>query len=388
MTFRENPEGDHYINSASLLVEFQHFIESHPPLHALHQHTDSWPVLMTFCQELDAHRHVLKALTLLHTRSQIDFERALFCSWLSMLVARQYNLNVKHQRALFYAGLFQDLGRHAVESDVAGFISRVNGPYIAQTEKNRQLDSHPLVSSTYLETHFPGEAGLPELVLHHHARDDGTGFPQHIGEPQLQLDQQILIIANEVSDRLDRMGGHNQLMECLPSLRLGRALYFDKAHAAWLATLACLGQGTGAISARECQHLRHRRDALEKTLASLLAVSGELLRYDFDLHVHGLRSTIQKLARLFTDSGILNQALFEQVCQQGEQGEGVSCQTLLEVADMFHALPEVLQRCEVHMDYLLGHNEFEMNRIVLGEALQRIRQCRQTLQPQRASIFR
>lgn len=388
MSFGDHSASDDYINAASLLVEFQHFISSHPPLQHLHRHYGGWTVVVAMCNELDAQRQMLKALTLLHTRSQIDFERALFCSWLSMLVARQYNLNIKHQRALFFAGLFQDVGRHVVEPDTSGFISRVNGPFIAQAVKSRQADNHPLVSSTYLETHFAQEVSLPELILHHHARDDGTGFPQHVGEPQLALDQQILIIANEISDRLDQLGGHNQLSACMPSLRLGRALYFEKAHSAWLEMLGALEDASKKITSHDCQQLRHKRTELEKTLASLLAVSGELLRYDFDLHVHGLRSTIQKLARLFAESGVLSKNLFEHVCQRGEQGEEASCQTLFEVSDMFCALPEIMERCATHMTYLLNHNEFEINRMVLAEALQRVRQCQQTLYPKRVSIFR
>ncbi len=389
MTFSEHSTGDHYINAASLLIEFEHFIESHPLLDQLNQRQQCWPLIVDLCQDLEQYSEVMRALTVLHTRSQIDFERGLFCAWSCMMVARHCNLNLKHQRALFYAGLLQDLGRHAVDADVSGFISRVNGPFIAQSSKQLQADSHPLVSSIFLESHMQREERVSELVLHHHAREDGTGFPQHVGEAQLDLDDQILIIANETSDRLDKLGGHNQLLDCVAHIKLGSALYFNRAHAAWLGMLSpVLDSSSTGLNAHQCQQLSNKRDSLEKVLSSLLAVSGELLRYDFDLHVHGLRSSIQKLARLFAETGILNKNLFQHTCERGMQGETDSCRALGDVADMFIALPQTLERCTVHMEYLLPRGEFDINRTVLSEALSRIHQCCDMLNPRRTSIFR
>ncbi|MDX1451724.1 MAG: HD domain-containing phosphohydrolase [Oleiphilaceae bacterium] len=298
-------------------------------------------------------------------------------------------MNLKHQRSLFLAGLLQDYGKHTPDVDVSGFISRVNGPYVSHAFKSRGLDHHPLVSSTFVETHLNEDKRLADLVLHHHAREDGTGFPQHIGENQLPIDHQILIIANEMSDRLDKLGGHNHLLSCLPALRLGKVLYFNKAHAAWLEMLKPLVPDDPApLSYSECQQLQFKRDHLEKVLSSLLAVSGELLRYDFDLHVHGLRSNIQKIARLFAETGLLNKALFEKACSEEAGG---SCQfhdTLIEVQALFKALPETLGRCADQLDYLLNHPEFDVNQVVLSEALARLKRCVAMLTPVRSSIFR
>src|SRR5690606_28944132 len=126
---------------------------------------------------------------------------------------------------LFFAGLLQDIGKHLPSTverpQPSAKLARVG-------LDNDSVDTHPLRSSIQLESSLPDVEGLSELVLYHHARDDGTGYPRQITEAQLPLDCQILILANELSDRLDRLGGHNKLPHLLPGLRLGGLLYFER----------------------------------------------------------------------------------------------------------------------------------------------------------------
>ena len=148
---RDSDLNGFYISAASLLLEYRHFIDSHEPLSSLNVAYPVWPFVVKFCEEIEPHTELMQAITKLHTSSQIDFERALFCSWMSLLVARHQNLAEHHQRSLFLAGLLQDLGKHSVEEDVKNIISKVNGPYCSTLMERSRPDNHPLVSSTYIE---------------------------------------------------------------------------------------------------------------------------------------------------------------------------------------------------------------------------------------------
>ncbi len=369
------------ISPASLVEEYRHFIDTHPPLSYIDEHHPVQPQLATWVYELEAQPAVLQALTTLHAKSQIDFERALFCSWMCLLVSRNLSLNSQHQKALFYAGLLQDIGHYFDNETVPVFVSKVNGPFVsiagAASENN-----HPLVSSTFLEAHLGHDSKVCDLVLHHHAKEDGTGFPNHISEAQLALDKQILIIANQLSDRLDQQGGHNRLGESIPYFRLASVLYFKKAHEAWLALLEPLFPIEFNFESldREAMRLNCKKQQLNRVLSSLLSVSSELVRYDFDMHVHGLRALIQKLSLLFTDSGVLSGALFD------AHKDG-STTVLSEISALFMALPDVLERCELYIDRILKQHKFSFNQVLLSEARHQIRACINTLSPHKISIF-
>lgn len=295
------------LSTAGLLLELRNFIDAHPPLARLGQINPCWPRVVMFCEELDPHRSARQALTLLHMRSQMEFERALFCAWTSLLVAIRLNLAVQHQRALFYAGLLQDVGKYLPAAETPGLP--VQKPSHAPFGMDI-FDAHPLASSVQMETSLPGINGLSELILYHHAREDGTGYPRQVGESQLPLDCQVLILANELNDRIDRLGGHNKLPQLLPGLRLGSLVYFERAHRGWLEVLEPL------VCELDCQSLDRyqkvispRRDLLRKLIAELLGVSAELLPYAFDFRVHAARVAIRKLARIVVDTGVISESI-------------------------------------------------------------------------------
>lgn len=370
-----------YISAITLLMEYQHFIESHTPLAQLNQVYPLWSSIKVYCEEVESYPELLKALQTLHSRSQIDFERALFCSWICLLIAHHQNLAEAHQRSLFMAGLLQDLGKHSIEDEVSNIISKVNGPYCSTLMSKQKLDNHPLIGSTFLERNI-SDNSIRELVLHHHAQYDGTGYPQHIGESQLDIDQQLLIIANEVSDQLDILGGHNHLSLCIPMLRINSHMFFNKAYSAWYELLSAHLE-LGALcedNERSRNELLSKRIHLEKLLACLISLSGELLRYDFDIQVHGLRTLIHKLTNLFSDTGILNRSLLDL--------NGANASVVLNEIDMlFKGMPKVLDRCNQFVDELIMANKYELNRALLNDAKKLLETNISIMGPKKPSIF-
>ena len=375
--------GNYYISAASLLLEYRNFIDSHPVLFKINVAHPCWPQLVLYCKELEQNVDIMRTITRIHTSSQTEFERALFCSWGSLLVARSLRLDISHQRALFYAGLLQDLGKHALDEQVEEVVSKLNVSFLANAHSDVE-HRHALLSSTYLEGILTDVDSINDLILNHHAKDDGTGYPNHISESQLNIDNQILIVANEISDRLDQFGGHNQIIQILPSLKLGRLLYFAKAQNAWLSLLAphtAQNQlGDEYISSDE---LKSKGLKLEKLLSCLLCVSSDLLPYDFNLTVHGLRSMIRKLAGLFNDSGIFETSIFE-------SAKTIPEEVMAELHFLFKGLPEILLRCMNFVDDILNSKKYDstINLGLLNECRILLHKNIKTLEGNRRSIFR
>jgi len=375
--------GDYFISAASLLLEYRSFIDSHPVLFKMNATNSGWPQLVFYCEELAQHENIMRSITRMHTHSQIEFERALFCSWASLLVARSLNLDKVHQQAIFYAGLLQDIGGYALSAEVTGFVTKPKMPFLSNIHADDQ-DIHALQGSSYIDSVLPDMEGVSDLILNHHAKDDGTGYPRHISESQLNLDNQILIVANEVSDRLDQLGGHNQALHVLPSLKLGQLLYFTKVQNAWLHLLEPhVSQLNIEPDVYTSDDLKLKGLKLEKLMSCLLCVSGDLLPYDFNLEVHGLRTMIRKLASLFTDSGIFDVSIFE-----GK--EQMSGEVMSEINTIFKGMPEILTRCLKFVDEILGSKKYDsnINVALLSECRTLINRNIKNLDGNRCSIFR
>jgi hypothetical protein len=392
--------GNYYISAASLLLEYRMFIDSHPTLFKINAANPYWPKMVYFCNELEKFPEIMKAITRVHVNSQIDFERALFCSWCSLLIARSIGLSEQNQRLLFLAGLLQDIGKHVETDEKIDLPTEVNGPFFSQVSSTDARDMHPLLSARLVQRYLPELEGLEELVLHHHAKNDGTGFPNHIGETQLALDSQILIIANELSDRLDKLGGHNQIAQTLSNLRLNSFLYFERAHNHWLTLIEGHVSIPVRISNTENLFLEIEQKILEleKMLSCLLVVSAELLPFDFDLNVHGLRSMIHRLVRLSTDTGVFDPSLFrartedligKPLNEQSYNHKEVSeCSVVCDIANILKGLPEILARMKALTDDILSSKKYDANYALVANANELLYKNIKLLEGNRCAIFR
>jgi len=384
--------GNYYISAASLLLEFRTFIDSHPSLFKVNSSNSCWPKMVRYCEELEKFPEIMRSITRIHISSQIDFERALFCSWCSLLIARSLNLSDIHQQTLFFAGLLQDTGKHSEIDTVSDFSSKVNGPFVSHLRDTDSKDLHPLISATFLEKQLPELDGLCDLVLNHHAKADGTGYPNHVSESQLGLDNQVLIVANEISDRLDDLGGHNQLAYIMPNLKLNNLLYFDKVHLSWINLfephLPRVSNNANLDFLKD--ELIGKVAGLETMLSCLLIVSAELLPYDFDLKVHGLRMMIRRLACLSSDTGIFDPHLFSQK-SASETINNKAQDSLSYVRDIdtiLRGLPEILKRLISFVDDILQSRKYDVNMQLIRNAREQLYKNSKLLDGNRCNIFR
>lgn len=379
--------GNYYISATSLVLEFRGFIDSHPTLYKVNHANGCWSEIVQYCEYLEQYPVLLRAITRIHLSSQIDFERALFCAWCSLLVSRLLKLPALHQKSIFFAGLLQDIGKYSSEGyELTGSsvseISRIGQHF--EVSINEQ---HALVSASIIEKYVPDHEGICDLVLHHHAREDGTGYPRNVGETQLGVDNQILIIANELSDSLDELGGHNQIAATICNLRLRSLLYFDRVHVFWLRLFEphINPASTDTEAAGLFDRVEQRVASLEGLLSSLLIASAELVRFDFDINIHGLRMMIRRLAYLSSDTGIFDPALFQQkINQTSDNGSSA----IVDLDSMLKGLPETLKRLEVFLDEILSAKKYDVDRSILQDAKRNLHQNIIALEGKQCGIFR
>lgn len=87
------------------------------------------------------------------------------------------------------AGLIHDIGKIAISREVL----RKAGPL--NTRERAQMMMHPITGATMISGH-PETAHLIPIVLHHHERWDGRGYPTGVSGIDIPLESRIIFVAD------------------------------------------------------------------------------------------------------------------------------------------------------------------------------------------------
>jgi HD-GYP domain-containing protein (c-di-GMP phosphodiesterase class II) len=136
-------------------------------------------------------------------------------------IGREMGLSVDHLRDLQVAGTLHDLGKIAIPS---GLLSK---PGNLTSLEFALVKTHPEVAYKILKPiSLPGNTA--EIILQHHERLDGSGYPHGLQEDKILLDARILGVA----DVMEAMSSHRPyraslgLAETLDELTRNRGILY------------------------------------------------------------------------------------------------------------------------------------------------------------------
>jgi putative nucleotidyltransferase with HDIG domain len=131
----------------------------------------------------------------------------------SLAIAREMRLPVQQKKAIYVAGFLHDIGKLQVSPSVV----YKKGPLTP--EEYEQMKMHPILAMKMLSRiTFPWP--VKPLILYHHERCDGSGYPEGLVEADIPLGARILGLADFVdaytSERLyERAHTLDELIELL-----------------------------------------------------------------------------------------------------------------------------------------------------------------------------
>jgi HD-GYP domain-containing protein (c-di-GMP phosphodiesterase class II) len=129
---------------------------------------------------------------------------------ISAAIGEQMGLDDDTMEGLQMAALIHDIGKIAIPAGILSKPTRLD-----ETEFNL-LKTHPKVAYSILSSiYFPWP--LAEIVLQHHERMDGSGYPRGLKGEEILLEARILAVA----DVVEAMGSHRPYR---PSLGIDAAL--------------------------------------------------------------------------------------------------------------------------------------------------------------------
>lgn len=125
-----------------------------------------------------------------HSKNVADYSR---------IIAREIGLDSDDQKAIYLAGLLHDVGKIGVSR------SSLSKPGKLTDEELKELHKHPILSYELI-AEIPGFRGIAKIVLYHHERFDGCGYPCGIKGKEIPLGSRILCVADSfdamVSERV------------------------------------------------------------------------------------------------------------------------------------------------------------------------------------------
>jgi len=128
----------------------------------------------------------------LETRDLHSASHSKLMASLSEQMANHYQLSVRETRELCWAALLHDIGKIGVEDT----ILKKTGPLT--DEEWEVMKMHPEIGAQIVRG-VSGLESIAPLVLTHHERVDGTGYPQGLTGDQIPLGGKILAVVDAYS---------------------------------------------------------------------------------------------------------------------------------------------------------------------------------------------
>ena len=110
---------------------------------------------------------------------------------LAFVVANEMGLSADQAESIRMAGLLHDLGKMQIPTEI------LSKPVPLTRAEFALIKTHPRISYEVLtEAEFP--APVPDVVLQHHERIDGSGYPAGLRNGQILLEANVLAVADVV----------------------------------------------------------------------------------------------------------------------------------------------------------------------------------------------
>jgi PAS domain S-box-containing protein/putative nucleotidyltransferase with HDIG domain len=144
-------------------------------------------------------------------------------SKLCLAMAKELGLDQEKTRMLYTAALIHDIGKIAIPASILSRPSVLTGIEISMIHTHSQLGYDILKK---IDFGYP----LSEIVLQHHEKLDGSGYPKGLKGNDIMFDARILTVA----DTVEAMANHRPyrpsigIEKALEEIRSGRGIFFDE----------------------------------------------------------------------------------------------------------------------------------------------------------------
>lgn len=137
-------------------------------------------------------------------------------------IAEQIGLRSEETRVLHWGGLLHDIGKIGIPDEI------LNKPGPLTEQEWITMRQHPVIGAKILRS-VPGTDDIVPLVLHHHERIDGTGYPDGLRGEDVPLLVRVLAVADGFEAMTAKRSYRNAMTmdQALATLREGAGTQWD-----------------------------------------------------------------------------------------------------------------------------------------------------------------
>lgn len=142
----------------------------------------------------------------------------------AMALGEELGLGIEQVELLRFAGLMHDVGKSGISEEILLKPSRLSDSEMSQMRQHSQMGADVVEQIDFLNA-------LAPVIMHHHERWDGSGYPMALGGEDIPFLARVLAIA----DAFDSMTSENpyrrrlSFSEAREELRRGAGSQFDPA---------------------------------------------------------------------------------------------------------------------------------------------------------------
>ncbi|AFL73344.1 HD-GYP domain-containing protein [Thiocystis violascens] len=144
---------------------------------------------MTIPDRVELHAVIDVVLTTLDARDPYTYEHSFRVALYSEMMARELRLSPVLRQRIEVAAYLHDIGKIAIADQVLNKAGRLN------RDEMIEIQRHPRIGFNIL-SRLPTFHEVATIVLHHHERVDGDGYPERLAGDAIPLESRIIGIAD------------------------------------------------------------------------------------------------------------------------------------------------------------------------------------------------
>lgn len=185
-----NVEG--VVNDKKLYQDLYSIFDKHPVLLQIHHAQNLEQPFKKLSLLLSKHPILMQKLTVMQVQLPKLYRQTVAVTWLSTAIARQMGAKPDSLEATFLAAIAHDIGMLHINPEVILKTESLTA------EEWRQIQSHTVIGQKLIEN-LPGlNKSIARIVLEHHERCEGTGYPVGKFGLQLTLESQVIAQADSI----------------------------------------------------------------------------------------------------------------------------------------------------------------------------------------------
>ncbi|MAR92761.1 MAG: hypothetical protein CML06_18045 [Pseudomonadales bacterium] len=246
-------------------------------------------------------------LTVMREQMPRLFQQTLCVCWLTLAIMKQLELGEDEQEEGFMAALAHDIGMMHIDPTVLDKQEQLT------SMEWRQIQAHTVIGQKVLESIPQLNKRVARIVLEHHERCDGTGYPLGKFAEQLTIESQIIALCDSVYMVLSKPlnGNGRRLRDLLPFIQVNSESHFYRTYTGLVRVIKMARlDDTCHIEHHNIDEavllLEQRNDELGKQLQALELIVSNISEENNHKLLQSSATILMQISKIVRGSGILD----------------------------------------------------------------------------------